>query len=422
MKKVIVTLVLLSSLFCLALAAQQPAQPAPQQQKVIKNPAEYNSYLAAVQTADPNGKAIALEGFLQSYPMSVVKEDALEQLLAAYQQANNLPKVMDAAARLLQANPDNLRALALMSYLKWQQAQTSQNAQNLVEAGQYAQRGLKALETAAKPDGLADADFAKMKSEMGVIFSSVSGMAALQAKDFPQAQQMLGQAVKANPNDLNNVYNLALSYLQATPPDYQNGLWYIARAANLASANAAAQQQIAKFGRAYYIKFHGNDQGWQDVVAAAAKSPLPPQGFAIAARPTPAQEAAQLVKDKKVQDMSFDEFQLIFASGNEDAARIVWGQLNDKPIAFAAKVVSATPTVLTLSATADDIEANLADVKVTMAAPLPPRLLPKVGSMTQVEAVPVSYTAKPFQITMEKGQLIVPKSTATPAKPPARRP
>lgn len=420
MKKVTVTLVLLLSFFCLALTAQQPAQPAPQQ-KVIKNPAEYNSYLAAVQTADPNGKAIALEGFLQNYPMSVVKEDALEQLLAAYQQANNLPKVMDAASRLLQANPNNLRALALMSYLKWQQAQTSQNAQNLVEAGQFAQRGLQALTTAPKPEGMSDADFAKMKSEMGVIFSSVSGMAALQAKDFPQAQKLLAQAVKANPNDLNNVYNLALSYLQATPPDYQNGLWYIARASNLSAANAPAQQQITKFGRAYYIKFHGNDQGWQDVVTAAAKSPEPPAGFAIAARPTPSQEAAQLVKDKKVQDMSFDEFQLIFTSGNEEAAKTVWEQLHDKPIAFAAKVVEATSTALSLSATADDIEANLADVKVTMAAPLTLRLMPKVGGMTQIEAVPVSYTSKPFQIVMEKGQLIVPKTT-TPAKPPARRP
>lgn len=421
MKKVTVTLVLLTSLFCLALAAQQPAQPAPQQ-KVIKNPAEYNSYLAAVQTADPNGKTIALEGFLQSYPMSVVKEDALEQLLAAYQQANNLPKVMDTASRLLQSNPDNLRALALLSYLKWQQAQSSQNAQNLVEAGQFAQRGLKALETAPKPDGLSDADFAKMKTEMGVIFSSVSGMAALQAKNFPQAQQLLGQAVKANPNDLNNVYNLALSYLQATPPDYQNGLWYIARATNLSASNAAAQQQISKFGRAFYIKFHGNDQGWQDLVTAAAANPVPPQGFAIAARPTPAQEAAQLVQQKKVQDMSFDEFQLIFTSGNEDAARTIWSQLNGKPIAFAAKVVESSPTMLTLSATADDIEANVADVKVTMAAPLTPRLMPKVGSMTQVEAVPLSFTAKPFQITMEKGQLIMPKTATPPAKPATRKP
>ena len=421
MKKAIVMLVLLPVL-CLAMVAQQAAAPSASQTKVIKNPAEYNSYLAAVQTADPNAKAIALEGFLQQYPTIVVKEDALEQLMSAYQQANNLQKVMDAATRLLQANPDNLRALALLSYLKMSQAQQTQNPQLLAEAGQNAESGLKALGTAPKPEGMADADFAKMKGEMAAIFNSVAGLAAVQAKDFPKAQQLLGTAVKANPNDLNNVYSLALAYLQAQPPDYQNGLWYIARAANLAAAAPPQQQQIARFGRSYYIKFHGNDQGWTDVIAAAGKSPEPPAGFKIAARPTPAEEAAQLVKEKKVADMSFDEFQLIFASGNADAAKAVWDQLNEKPIAFAAKVIEATATTLTLSATADDIEANKADVTVTMTAPLTPRLMPKVGSMTQVEAVPVSYTAKPFMITMTKGTLIVPKAAPAPARPPARRP
>jgi tetratricopeptide (TPR) repeat protein len=420
MKKAIVMLVLLMSVFCLAMAAQQPAQTAPQQ-KVIKNPAEYNAYMAAVQTADPNGKAIALEGFLQQYSGSVVKEDALEQLMAAYQQANNLPKVMDAAARLLQVNADNLRGLAMLSYLKWQQAQQTQNPQSLVEAGQYADRGLKALQTAPKPDGVSDADFAKMKAEMGTIFNSVSGVAALQAKNYAQAQQLLGQAVKANPGDLNNVYSLAISYLQAQPPDYVNGLWYIARAANLAAGNAAAQQQLTKYGRSFYIKYHGTDQGWQDVIATAGKSATPPEGFTISPRPTPAQEAAQLVQQKQVKDMSFDEFQLIFTSGNEDAVKTVWSQLSDKPIAFAAKVIEVTPTTLTLSSTADDIEANVADVTVTMAAPLTARLLPKVGSMTQVEATPVSYTVKPFKITMTKGQLIMSKSAPTPAKPATSR-
>ncbi len=421
MKKVIVMLVLLPVL-CLALIAQQAAQPAASQPKVIKNPAEYNSYIAAVQTADANAKAIALEGFLQQYPTSVVKEDALEQLMSAYQQANNLPKVMDAATRLLQVNAENLRALALLSYLKMGQAQQAQNPQFLAEAGQTAERGLKALQTTPKPDGMTDPDFAKMKSEMAGIFNSVAGLAAVQAKNYPQAQQLLGAAVKANPNDLNNVYSLALAYLQVQPPEYQKGLWYLARAINLSAANAAAQQQITKFGRSYFVKFHGNDQGWQDVIAAAGKSAEPPQGFAIAPRPTPAQEAAQLVKEKKVSDMSFDEFQLIFMSGNAEAAKAVWDQLNDKPIAFAAKVIEATATTLTLSATADDIEANKADVTVTMAAPLTPRLMPKVGSMTQIEAVPVSYTAAPFMITMAKGTLIVPKAApAAPAKPPVRR-
>ena len=90
-------------------AAQQPAaqQPAaagqaaqsgqaaaqPQQKKEIKDPAEYNAYVGAVQQQDPTAKISGLEAFLTQYPNSVMKEDALDLLMATYQQANNQAKV-----------------------------------------------------------------------------------------------------------------------------------------------------------------------------------------------------------------------------------------------------------------------------------------------------------------------------------------
>jgi hypothetical protein len=49
-------------------AASQPAQPAaspqpPQQKKEIKDPAEYNAYVGAVQQTDPNAKISGLEAW-----------------------------------------------------------------------------------------------------------------------------------------------------------------------------------------------------------------------------------------------------------------------------------------------------------------------------------------------------------------------
>ncbi len=96
-------------------AAGQPAagqQAAPQQKKEIKNPAEYNAYVGAIQQTDPAAKVSGLEAFLQQYPQSVMKEDALEALMIAYQQTGNGDKMNDAAQRLLQVIPDNVRALA----------------------------------------------------------------------------------------------------------------------------------------------------------------------------------------------------------------------------------------------------------------------------------------------------------------------
>ena len=400
--------------------SQAPARSAGTQQRTITNPAEYNSYLNAIQQTDPNAKAIALEGFIQQYPKSVVREDALLLLMAIYQQMGNAQKVVDTANRLLQANPNNLRALALLAYLKRQQAEAGgpQAQQAFADAQQYAQRGLQA-ENAPKPDGVSDADYQKLKTETSAIFHGVAGMAALQNKNYPQAQQMLAEAVKANPANLADVYPLALAYLQAQPPDYINGLWYIARATGLAAQNPAAQQQIGRFGQATYAKYHGSQQGWDQLVQQAAASPVPPPGFTIQPAPSPAEQAASLAQ-KPVAQLNFDDFQTVLTSGNQQAINTVWSQIKDKPIAFEAKVVAVTPSQLTLAASGMDIAGNTPDVVLTMAEPIPARLQPKVGDTTQVVGTPVSFTPQPFTITMNKGSFY--KAAPRPAAaPPARR-
>src|SRR5215471_12465931 len=130
----------------------QPAAPAaPQQKKEIKDPAEYNAYVGAVQQSDPAAKISGLEAFLTQYPNSVMKEDALELLMGSYQQTGNQAKTADTAQKVLQANPCNLRALALLSFTKRAQAEAGQNAQqNLADAGQFGEKGLQCEQTATK--------------------------------------------------------------------------------------------------------------------------------------------------------------------------------------------------------------------------------------------------------------------------------
>ena len=58
--------------------AAQTSAAQPQQKKEIKDPAEYNAYVGAVQQNDPAAKISGLEAFLTQYPNSIVKKDALE--------------------------------------------------------------------------------------------------------------------------------------------------------------------------------------------------------------------------------------------------------------------------------------------------------------------------------------------------------
>ncbi len=401
--------------------AAQPGTAAQPQKKEIKDPSEYNAYVGAVQQTDPNAKAAALESFLQQYPNSVMKEDALELLMANYQQSGNAAKMSDAATRLLQTNPNNVRALALLAFTKRTAGEAGQNAmQNLADARQVSERGLQALQSMAKPEGVSDADFQKLKTQTRAIFNGAIGMAALQQKDYPTAQQHLRAAVEINPNNLSDVYPLALSYLTANPPDDVNGLWFMARAVNLAQGTPA-QAQITDFATRRYRKFHGSDQGWPELVSQARTSPLPPAGFTIAAAPpppSPAQQAQDIVNSKEVKDMSFGEWELILTSGNQAAADKVWTAINGKPIALQAQLISATPTKLTLAATTDAIDQKRADVELTMVTTIPARLMPRVGSQVQFQGTPVGFDPQPFVMRMTKGALL---TKATPAKKSAAK-
>src|ERR1035438_9590768 len=114
MKKIVLAMLLVAAVTAVAQTASAPAP----QKKEIKDPAEYNAYVGAVQQTDAAAKVSGLEAFLTQYPNSVMKEDALELLMGAYQQTGNQAKMLDTAQKVLQINPCNIRALALVAYSK----------------------------------------------------------------------------------------------------------------------------------------------------------------------------------------------------------------------------------------------------------------------------------------------------------------
>jgi tetratricopeptide (TPR) repeat protein len=402
-------------------ASSQAAAPATQK-KEIKDPAEYNAYVNAIQQQDPNAKAQALEAFIQTYPNSVMKVDAAEQLMAAYQQAGNAQKMIDAANKILQIDPNNVRALAILTYT-YRATITAQNLQqNLPLIQKYATQGEQALPNMPKPDGMSDADFTKLHNELGAIFEGGLGFVALQNKTYPDASTDFRKAVseESQPN-IADIYPLAQADLEAKPMNPE-GFWFIIKAANLAQGDG--KQQILDYGRKKYIRYHGSEQGWQELVndATSNSSLMPAQGFTVAAAPpppSPAEQAADLVKSKDPKKMSFAEWQLVLSSGNQTAADTVWNTIKDKAVKLGANVISASASSLQLAGSEDDIDAKKADITVSMAKPLPAKLVPQPGASIFFQGTVSSYTPNPFMMTFTDGVLLDksgnPISTAAPA-------
>ena len=83
----------------------------------VQNPAEQSAYTKALTTKDAIQRAQAMEIFLAWYPNSVLLIDAYEQTMAAWQSAGNPAKADATAARLLQIDPDNVRAPVSYTHL-----------------------------------------------------------------------------------------------------------------------------------------------------------------------------------------------------------------------------------------------------------------------------------------------------------------
>jgi hypothetical protein len=359
-----------------------------------------------------------------------MKEDGLELLMAAYQQAGDAQKTLDAANRVLQVDPHNVRALALLAYSYRAMASQGgpQMQDNLNKAQQYGQQGLQALQSMQKPDGMSDADFTKFHNETGAIFDGAVGFAALQAKDFATAQKNLHEAVgwESQPN-IADIYPLATADLEAKPMN-PAGFWFVVKAANLAQGDAKTKQTILDYGRKKYIRYHGSEQGWNELVADATSntSVMPPAGFTVAAAPpppSPAEQAADLVKTKKPTEMSFAEWELVLSSGNQQAADTVWNAIKDKAVKLVAQVVTPGASSVQLAGSEDDIEAKKADISLTMTKAIPARLLPQTGAQMAFQGTIQSYTPNPFMMTFNEGILLDakgnPVSTGAPVHHPA---
>ena len=396
--------------------AQAPTAAAPAQAPVIKDPAEYNAYVGAIQQKDPAAQISGLEAFMTQYPNSVMKVAALQTLMQDYQQTNNQQKTTDTATKLVAADPNNVRAMALLAFFDRLKAQGGDpNAkQDLVDAKKYGQMGLDALPKFTKPDGTSDADFQKMKAQMTGIFNAAIGIAALTDKDYDTARKALRSAVDSSPEsqkDFSVVYPLALAYAGPTPPDPKvtpdpiNAIWFAARASTVAP-NAQYQGQIEKYAKGQYAKYHGGDDGWTDVLAQAKASPTQPANFTIKPAPTPAEQAHNMVAATPPEKMDFATWQFVFTNGSKEDQDVVWNAIKGKAVQMNGTVIKATATEFDIAGSSDDIDAKKADITLTFEEKVPLRLIPKDGASLDFQGEPASYTPSPFMMTMEKGKLL----------------
>jgi tetratricopeptide (TPR) repeat protein len=242
---------------------------------------ERQLYDQSIAEPDVEGRIRLLQQFLVQYPRSALKEGALEKLVTSYQQAGNGMKVIETNNALLELNPNNLQAIALVVNVRLRAAAKGMDAQeNYKIAGKVAERGLRALEAADRQSKKA-ADDTKGIVNYRALFESTIAKAALDVSDYASARQHLLRAVQLQPDGIQDSYLLGLAYLDdPANRDPGPGFWYLARAAAL-SKLTEGQTHLPEIARDRYIGFHGTQDGWDELCVQAKSNIIPASNFEV---------------------------------------------------------------------------------------------------------------------------------------------
>jgi hypothetical protein len=210
---------------------------------------------------------------------------------------------------------------------------------------------------------------------------------------------------------LNDTYNLGQAYTQLSPPDMVNAVWFLARADNFAP-NPQAKAGIDKLARYWYKRYHGKEDGFEDVMAKAATTIFPPADFAIAPAPTDKDVADGVVASTTdLSTLAVADKEFILANATQANADKVWDSVKGQTTLIPpAIVIAATASQIQIAVTDNNKTDKKADFTVNMKTPLADKDVPAVGAeVKNLIGTYDSYTQTPPQIIMKDGEFQVEK-------------
>jgi hypothetical protein len=385
----------------------------------LKDPAEYNAYQMFSTQTDPKQKAAAGAAFLEKYPQSAAKKYVLDALLDAYRSTNDSQNMLDTASKLLQIDPNNLKAILYSVLIKKQQCGEKSDASTCDDAGALAQKGLQA----SKPADTADDAWKSMTAAAYPIFHSAIALDdALSKKDWKGAQDEYTAELKLYTDDqaksagLPSTLQLAQAYsMPGAAQDLPKACWFYARVWDFAPPKF--KEQIEPKLEYYYKKHHGGLDGLDQLKQQAQASTFPPGEFKITQAKSPAEQIHDLIaQTPDLSKLALADKETVLALGSKEDADKLWALLKDQQTQVPGVVIEATASTVKVAVTQDAKDTKTADFVVNLKKPLTDAELkviqpgyefkPAAGA-AQLVGTYDSYTQTPATSTTAQAAVIV---------------
>jgi tetratricopeptide (TPR) repeat protein len=242
------------------------------------------AYVDAIKQPNTADQVNSMERFLQISGQSTLRLDALEVLVMDYQKMNNSERAVARAHDLLNIDPSNPLAIAVLN----ENGVPTNNRKGRNDDYNAARRGLSNVDMMHKPEGMGQAQFTQLQQKIRGMLAGAIGMGYLEQQDYEKATNYLQQAVAAEPQSARYSYGLAQAILSGSNGNNADAYWLLAKAVNLAKGTPN-EQQIASDSLRKYRENGGSEAVWNQLLAAAAASNAQSNAAPTATNTQPAQ-------------------------------------------------------------------------------------------------------------------------------------
>jgi tetratricopeptide (TPR) repeat protein len=328
------------------------------------------------------------------------------------------------AAAMVKAAPDNELALRTIIGTVTSLMPPSPADLDIAEkASNYVLMNADALyDPAKKPANQTAEQWTALKPTMKGFAQRTIGWIYLTRKDNERAETELTKTLQVDPTQALASYWLAQAlFAQRTahPEKQAEFIFENARAAQYDGPNAlpaAARQQLLASVAKTYGQYHGSNEGYNEMLAAAKANALPPSGFMIASTADLAVAKAKADQEAAAKDPAMALWRTIKTGLTGDNPQAFFDMsVKDAELPggaggvmkFKGKIVSMTPALRPKEIVLAVENPGTADVTLKLAEALPGKM--EAGEEIQFEGQATAFTKEPYMLTLtidEKAKII----------------
>jgi TolA-binding protein len=421
---------------------QKPAAPAKKLQ-----PGEYDLYNAALVDLGKKdyAKAITdLDTWSQKFPNSDYANDGKVKYIQAYDGAGQPDKAMAVAAELLKGDVDALfpdpkdgPSLVVQMLVAVMHAITTIPSPTADEIATTQKAANLLMNYNRKAEGYTDAQWQQLHAQVdpmaktALYYVTVApGIDAMKRKDYDAAEKDLRAAMEKYPDNASLAADLASvlvgEYAAGTHKEkFPEALYLYARASAIDPAKGSVTREWQTNGPEklldnYYTQYHGSTEGLDDLKKLAVNSPTPPAGFTIKTSVEIEKEKhdafvaanPELARWQEIKKLLTDGGEAYFKDNMSDAAMP----------ALKGKVLGGKPACNSRELTLALSDSTTPEVTLKLDTPLKGK--PESSDISFDGAVAKSFTANPFNLTMEIDSSKIQgleKAACGPAAPPRKK-